>query len=135
MTAVTTPTTLRDRPAQTHEAITWYLNGEKGISSEAIYDRLTYGSTRADWFSNHPSDPSDFRRCELLLRRVPDFRERFADMAGESPVWAALVARWAVIVTVFEGECPGVFGHERHGNRMANRTYALMRAVIEGAES
>jgi hypothetical protein len=116
------------------QAITWHLNGEHGISSEAIYDRLTYGVTTARWFSNHPHDPSDFRRCELLLRAVPEFRARFSEMADESPVWRALVERWSEIAAVFEEECPGVFTYEDHGNRWAYRTYALMNSIISTAK-
>ena len=118
----------------TSQAITWHLHGEHGISSEAIYDRLTYGLTNERWFTNHPSDPDDFRRCELLLRAVPDFRERFADMADESPVWLALVRRWGEIADVFEAECPGVFTHELRPGAMALRTYGLMRSIIDEAE-
>jgi hypothetical protein len=115
---------------QTSQAITWHLSGEHGISSEAIYDRLTYGVTSSRWHGNYPLDPSDFRRCELLLRQVPDFRMRFHEMADVSPEWASLVERWDEIVAVFEDECPGVFTHEEHGNRMAHRTYALIDSII-----
>jgi hypothetical protein len=119
----------------TSQAITWHLHGEHGISSQAIYDRLTYGVTQDRWGSNYPHDPDDFRRCEVLLRRVPDFRERFSDMAGESPVWAALVSRWTEIATVFETECPGVYDEsDRRTGRMAHRTYELMRSIIDHAE-
>lgn len=116
------------------QAITWHLHGEHGISSEAIYDRLTYGVTNSRWSSSHPHDPSDFRRCELLLQAVPDFRVRLSEMADVSPAWRALVERWSEIAAVFEAECPGVFTHENHGNRMATRTYELMQSIIDGAE-
>jgi hypothetical protein len=117
------------------QAITWHLDGEHGISSEAIYDRLTYGVTTSYWGSNYPHDPSDFRRCEVLLRRVPDFRSRFNEMANEGQVWAALVERWQEIAALLERECPGVFDESnRRPGRMAMATYDLMRSIIDRAE-
>jgi hypothetical protein len=116
----------------TPEAATWHLHGERGISSEAIFDRLTYGQTGGHWGSNHPHDPSDFRRCELLLRAVPEFHERLSEMAAESPTWAALVTRWDEIAAVFEEECPDHLDAPK--GRMADRTYELMRVVIDKAE-
>ncbi len=116
--------------AMSPAAIEWHLHGEHGISSEAIFDRLSFGGTSPRWNSNHPLDPSDFRRCELLLRAVPEFRSRLSEMAAESPVWAALVSRWQEIAALLEEEVPGVY---EGANGSAVRTYALMKAIEAAA--
>lgn len=85
----------------------WLKRGERGISSETIFSKMT----GIDLVSpgHHPSDPSDFRRCEMLLRAVPEFRERLDEMKAVSPVWQKLVERWQEIVTLMESEVPNVF--------------------------
>lgn len=106
-------------------ADTWRRYGEHGVSSEAIFDRMVYGSTSVRWASNHPYDPDDFRRCELLLRMVPEFRRRLPEMAGESPVWARLVERWDEIAALMEEELPGVFDRNVYGR--CEKAYAVMQ--------
>jgi hypothetical protein len=83
----------------------------------------------APWskYSPHtPSDPDDFQRCERLLRRVPEFRERLNEMREASPIWAALVDHWDEIAALVEEEIPGVYTGARGS---APRTYALMKVV------
>jgi hypothetical protein len=112
----------------TPEATAWHLDGEHGISSRAIFDRLTFGRTTRQWGSNHPADPDDFRRCQLLLRAVPEFRARLSEMAAESPEWARLVERWDDIHALIEADVPGYLDGAR-GN--ANRAYHLMTSLTD----
>lgn len=88
----------------------WLASGERGLSSEAIVSNLTGQHVGRYWHGgDHPYDPSDFRRCELLLREVPIARLMFHRMAEVSPVWKALVEAWSEIVALMESEVPGVF--------------------------
>jgi hypothetical protein len=113
-------------------AAQWLATGERGISSEAILSTLTgLPMKSAHGFGNHPHDPDDFKRCEMLLRAVPEFRERLGEMAAVSPVWAGLVARWDEIAALAELEIPGLF-EGRQGS--APLTYMLMRKIIEAGE-
>ena len=112
----------------TPEALAWYLHGEHGTSSQAIFDRLTFGQTRERWH-NHPSNPDDFRRCELLLRAVPEYRERLSEMARLSDIWGRLVEHWQEIADLMETEMPGVFtGRDPRGR--CPLAYALMSRLI-----
>jgi hypothetical protein len=112
------------------EAVRWHLNGEKGISSDAIFDRLYFGRTNPRWSHNWPHDPDDFRRCELLLREVPELRGRLPEMAAVHPVWARLVERWDEITALMEEEVPGVFEGTRG---QCPRSYSLIREAVEPA--
>lgn len=84
----------------------WLAYGERGASSNSIFRAATDGPT-ARWGWLDPSDPGDFRRCELLLAQIPEAREvAFPRLATESRVWAALIARWDEIVAVLDEEAP-----------------------------
>lgn len=107
----------------------WLASGERGVSSEAIVSHLTgepVGRYRIG--DDYPFDPSDFRRCEVLLRHVPLARLTFPAMASRSPIWAALVAEWDELVALMESESPGVFGtSDPRGS--APKTYARMKEI------
>lgn len=102
--------------------IDWLANGERGISSDTLVHYLT-GQTRPR-SKDHPHDPGDFRRCELLLRQVPSLRIVLPRMSRVSPTWAALVDNWDRIVSLMEDEAPGCFGPEPGGE--APQAYALI---------
>lgn len=111
-------------------AVEWLASGERGISSEFIFYVLTgipVGSFRSGW-SNHPHDPSDFTRCERLLRAVPEFRDRLDEMRVVSPVWNALVTNWNRLVELIDEEVPGVLSGE-HNRGSAPKSYALMKSL------
>lgn len=99
----------------------WLLHGERGLSSEAIAQQLTGGACSG----NHPWDPDDFRRCELLLRQCPGMRRHLPKMRVVSQEWARLVDRWDEIVAAMEAE--GCFDLRRWN---APRSYALIRDVL-----
>lgn len=103
----------------------WLTFGERGISSEAIASYLSYGSVRPGF--NDPSDPADFRRCEVLLQWVPEFRAEFHRMAEVSPRWAALVRHWDAIKASLEAEIPDVWANRPRGS--APITYELMQNI------
>jgi hypothetical protein len=110
----------------------WLMFGERGASSEAIVMKLVYGRVNGGF--NDPADAGDFRRCELLLRQVPELRAEFPKMAEVSTRWAALVDRWDELVSLLEEEVPDVW--ERNGYRrggQAPKTYELMRNIERNA--
>lgn len=108
----------------------WISYGERGLSSEAIVYRLTgvHLSGRHWSGKDHPADPSDFRRCEILLREVPLARVVFSAMRDVSPTWARFVDAWDDLVALAEEECPGIFDGAANG-RSAPRLYAQMQDV------
>lgn len=109
----------------------WLLVGERGVSSEAIVSHLTGIPIRQWSGSDHPYDPADFRRCELLLRAVPLARSFLPRMAEKSGPWERLVARWDDIVATIEEEAPGAFERQTR-NQAAPKAHALMRSALEG---
>ena len=72
----------------------WMTTGERGISSEAI--ALTaLGGHPTGFDASPPWDPSDLRRCLLLLEEVPETREKgMRVLAERSSRWAALLNIW-----------------------------------------
>jgi len=110
----------------------WLMFGERGLSSEAIAMKLVYGRVNGGF--NDPSDPADFRRCELLLRQVPELRAEFHRMAEVSTRWAALVERWDELVALIEEEFPKVWEplNYRSGGS-APRTFKLMQNIEKKA--
>ena len=115
------------------EAIQWLANGERGLSSESMFTVMTgtnamqFVGTHKRTPTEHPRDPDDFRRCELLLRQVPELRDRMHTMKMVSPAWYWLSNRWNEIVQCLEGEIPGVFDG---ATGRAPRTYDLIRSII-----
>lgn len=105
--------------------VAWWKDCDRGLSSQAIALRFTYG----DGPSEYPHDPSDFGRCERLMRAVPEIREWFPAMAQVSPRWARLVEQWDDIVATAEVEVPGCFD-SRDAYGSASRAYAMIRAAV-----
>jgi hypothetical protein len=107
----------------------WLAQGERGISSNAIVARLT-GVNLDRWGrgTDIPYDPSDFRRCEMLLREIPLARLAFPLMHDVSPRWARLVDAWDELVALGESEVPGMFTG-RYGS--APLMYARMTELRE----
>lgn len=115
----------------TQDAVLDWLNtGEVGISSKCMAMWLAFGKRVASTFGAHPHDPDDMDRCLKLLHRVPALRERLSKMAEVSKTWAALVERWEEIEAMQMEEIG--LGWEKA--RSAPKTYALMKAVIDGAK-
>lgn len=107
----------------------WLAQGERGVSSLAIFTVMTGLNVASGWGLWPPADPSDLRRCELLLRAVPEFRGRLPEMASVSPVWKRLVGTWDELIATMDAESPG-WDTGRSG--FAPRTYALMRECEKG---
>lgn len=121
------------------DAVSWLVRGEHGLSSRAIFDYLLFGEQgpypgRLWQHWDHPLDLADFRRCELLLRQVPELRPRLPEMAVLSPVWARLVAAWDPIVRVAEEERPTMFAPRPGHGPWADcpRARTLLRIAVDG---
>lgn len=97
----------------------WLEYGHRGLSSESIVSHLT--GVPIGGRECAPYDPSDFRRCQMLLNQVPELRQELHRMAEVSPEWAALVERWDDIDDLMNAE-------RESGNR-APKTYALMKSL------
>lgn len=117
-------------PGLSPEATAWLACGERGVSSDTIFEHLTGISDVGEWGGSHPCDPGDFRCCRLLLERVPELVPLFPRMAEVSPAWAALVAGWDSLCATMDAECP-YWRTGRGGS--APKTYEMMRAILKEA--
>ena len=104
----------------------WLKTGERGCSSEAIFEVLT--GIPISQYSSHPLDPDDFKRCEKLLREVPEFRTRLLEIKSLSTIWRNLVEKWPEIVSLMESEVPGVFDNPWIRGS-APKTYDFMKSL------
>lgn len=110
---------------------TWLARGERGISSEAIVEQLTgerigHGYHRGD---DHPYDPSDLRRCMLLLDQHDLAKLVFPGaMVSRSRSWAALDAVWDELIELLREEM-------KREDGKAPKTYARMREVLDEARA
>jgi hypothetical protein len=116
-------------PMSLNNFASWIGRGERGLSSEAIVHRLTGVNLSGRRWSgtDHPADPSDFRRCELLLRQVPLARLMFPLMRDVSPTWARFIDEWDDLVALAEEEAPGIFDGPPRGS--APRLYERMQDI------
>ena len=115
----------------------WYAKGEKGLSSKTIAKNLSTTpfldsfNKRAEIFENYPpSDVSDFRRCYLLLKLIPEWKERMSELACLKG-WEKLVENWDKITELYEKGVVKYFELLEKGKRPYNKflkdCYALMK--------
>lgn len=116
------------------DAVKWLTDGQHGASSRTMFDRILLGRDYDVWKS-YPLDPDDFRRCELLLRQVPEMRANLWMMAGVRPEWRALIEHWDEIVALIEEEVPGAFDYPGRRWGRAPRAYAFMAKIENEARA
>lgn len=75
-----------------------------------------------------PLVPSDFGKCLELLEIVPELRDKLHDLSQVSAGWAALIARWQEVETMFLTEV----GLGWHKALVAPKTCQLMREIYDG---
>ncbi len=82
-------------------ATNWIGGGDTGMSSKTIWRVMTgYASNAADT----PSDRGDFGRCHRLLKLMPEWRERLAEVSSAHAMWAPFVEAWPRLELLYEGE-------------------------------
>lgn len=77
----------------------WLQNGEHGISSKTIYNRLNLNSDLRiqNNSESEPLDPDDFNRCSKLLASIPQFKARLHQLKSVSPEWNLIVENWDIL--------------------------------------
>lgn len=104
-------------------AVEWHATGERGASSNAIFENLTGTGNEA----SVPSDAYDFRRCRLLTEQVPALLELLPRMKTVSPRWNAFIERWDDLCQAMDKENPGW----RQGKGPYVETMAIIREIEE----
>ena len=99
----------------------WLANGiDVGMSSECIAFTLAFDIVPPR--KSYPNDVSDFRRCFILLNKIPELRAHFHKMAEVSPIWKNLAEHWSELETFFK---------EEQGRGRCPKTYELLKSLIE----
>ncbi len=84
------------------ERMSWWLkNGERGTSSETIFQYLSGRVIRND-NGCHPHDPDDFKRCYMLLKAIPEWKKDLYKLKELSNEWSNLVDNWDKLTEMFE---------------------------------
>lgn len=106
-----------------NELLKWIATGERGVSSETIVTMLA-GVDLVQGRGCEPYDPSDFRRCLLLLEAVPELKPKMERMKFVSEYWKLLIENWDELVKMYN--------EEKH-NGTTPRLYAKMSKLREDA--
>ena len=107
-------------------AYIWAALGEQGISSRTIFSVMTGTIAYEDKFPreclrfNVPHDPDDFRRCYLLLKLIPEWREQLEEMGKTFDSWWPFVYHWDEMTALYEQE-------RNNENRLAPKLYEMMK--------
>lgn len=106
----------------------WLANGEVGLSSLAVVQRLTgvrmtANGHRPEGCECVPHDPDDLRRILLMLDAVPAARAYLNLMRDVSEDWRGLIDHWNEIEDQYHREAP---------TGRAPKTLAMMRALRKG---
>lgn len=111
-------------------AVKWLASGERGASSEFMFQHITGVTVRDEGDPAHPHDPDDFRRCRLMLESCAEIASHLDRMRSASPVWARLVDAWPAICAAMDKESPG--WRACKGN--AKSAFKIIRETIENAK-
>lgn len=107
----------------------WALRGEVGISSATLLFAITGFDSNYNDHCDTPSDPSDFRRCYLLLKAFPELRPQIHMVAEKYPAWKALVEHWEELEKLLASEVGDIAKWEKGA---ASKTYARMKELLRG---
>lgn len=107
-------------------ALRWLGSGERGISSNTMFTVLTGVDAMDGSVKSHPYDPSDFRRCRLLLDQCPEMAQHLPKMADVSKEWSGLVQNWDAICLTMDAENPD--WKEKRGSYP--HTYEIIKQAI-----
>lgn len=103
----------------------WLMNGERGLSSNALCKHLFHLDINAG--REHPRDPDDLRRCFEFIKST-NSRDKLHLMESISPDWASLVKYWSALEKMYNLE-------KSKGLHKAPKTYELMKTAFNKAQS
>ena len=112
-------------PHLSEEAVAWLAAGERGMSSDSIFQHVT--GVQTSKYEGHlpswPHDCGDLRRCRELLAQVPEIEPLFREkMASASPEWAALMPIWDELCALDDA-------------KDSDSVYAGIKTAISGARA
>ena len=108
----------------------WLLQGERGLSSEAMCHR--FFGVPAIARKNHPMDAGDLRRCVLFLDATHSW-SMVELMRDVSPEWARLVGAWGELTGMLREEMAAASQADKETgarNRTRSQVYDRMREIL-----
>lgn len=87
------------------KVLRWQANGNIGVSSATMASialglkRNIYGS-----YFDAPSDPSDLKRCMLLVEEIPEIKDAFPAIAKECKEFALIIKEWDSLISLLKKE-------------------------------
>lgn len=114
------------------EAIHWLETGERGSSSNALFDAAMQCSVAVDVGRDkcaQPHDPADFVRCRSMVNAIPAARAELSRAATVSPQWARVVERCDVLCSTLDSEMA-----KPENSHRAHATYALLQKIVDEAQ-
>jgi hypothetical protein len=108
----------------THRMYWWLDNGERGISSETMFQCLS-GKIISNDKGCHPHDPDDFKRCYMLLKAIPEWKNDLYKLKDLSMEWNNLVDNWDKLTEMLE---------EQLSSKQDNGMYELMEKLIKNTD-
>lgn len=108
------------------EETQWLATGEKGLSSETMFEVLS-GMKTCEHGYRHPYDPADFARCRKLIETIPAYERRISEMGKISKQWKAIVDNWDKLCAMMDEEAPEWRTHKGR----APKTYEFMRKLLQ----
>lgn len=101
----------------------WMANGERGMSSETMWNCFM---SKGNFPIKHPWDSDDFSRCHKLLQAVPEFKKSMDQLRPLSDVWNRLVDNWDKLTEMYEQNI-----REDFKNYKKVGMYDFMQKIIE----
>lgn len=108
----------------------WLANGDVGLSSLAIVQRLTgitmtVNGTREHGCEDTPKDPGDLRRILGMFDMVPVARAYLSLMRDVSDDWKTIIDHWSELEKQYRKE-------EHNPSGCAPKTYRMLKRLKEG---
>lgn len=83
----------------------WAVNGELSYSSVVLFNYFTNNTDIRGLKSNHvhsfPNEPADYDKCYLLLKLIPEWRERILEVKEISSYWKEYAINWEKIEKLY----------------------------------
>lgn len=78
----------------------WLASGNTGMSSLTMA-AIAMGAEKGDF--HVPCDQADFGRCLALLKKVPEIKYQFPQIAWYCPAFGPILKRWKELSDLYEG--------------------------------
>ena len=107
----------------------WFASRDTGLSSECVALFLSAGVSNG----STPMDLNDWGRCMRLLDRLPEWKERMAEMGDAGRGWPAFAERWTELADTWKAET-GTTSPPKYEWPDCPKTEALFGEIREQAD-